>query len=544
VLVEDVLLNQAPDEAWRVLILISLVMCAIVLAMAVAHFAQQYFSRKVTQSVINDIRLAVGAHLLRLSLGFFHRRRQGELLSRLTNDVSQSRKSLRLVFGELLEEPLMLAGAVAAGFATNWRLALMIFFAFPLLIYPILKFGRKIKRYARKRQVKRADVTNVMVQMLAGIRIVKAFRMEEHEEERLQEANRQLLKKSLKVARTRALSETVLEVFNHIGAVVVMLAGGYFVLHNLFEITVADLVTFSAILTRMYKPLKGLTKTYNRIQDSLPGIERVLELLDVRPQITDRPDAVPLGKPEKTIAFEGVTFAYDDEPVLRDISLEVPVGSIVALVGPTGAGKSTLTDLVARYYDPGEGRILIDGADLRSFTVDSLLSRIAVVTQEPFLFHATIRENILYGRPNASQEEVEAAARAAFVHGEILEQPDGYDSVVGDRGSRLSGGQRQRITIARAILKDADILILDEATSSLDSLSEGEVQEALASLMKGRTTFVVAHRLSTIRNADRILVLDRGRIVESGSHDDLLAKGGLYATLHAMQDGGAKSEEV
>jgi ATP-binding cassette, subfamily B, bacterial MsbA len=543
VLVEDVLLSSDPDAAWSVLVLISVTMCVIVVVMALAHYVHMYLTIKVTQSVINDIRLAVGAHLLRLSLGFFHRRRQGELLSRLTNDVGQSRKSLRLIFGDMVQEPLMLAGAVAAGFATNWRLALMIFFAFPLLIYPILRFGQKIKRYARKRQTKRADVTNVMVQMLSGVRIVKAFRMEEHEEGRLREANRQLLKKSLKVARTRALSETILEVFNHIGAVVIMLAGGYFVLHNLFEITVADLVTFSAILTRMYKPLKGLTKAYNRIQDSLPGIERVLELLDIEPEIEDRPDAIPLGKPAKAITFENVSFAYDEESVLRDISVEIPVGSIVALVGPTGAGKSTLTDLVARYYDPGEGRILIDDVDLRAFAVESLLSRIAVVTQEPFLFHATIRENILYGRPDADQEEVEAAARAAFVHGEILEQPDGYDTVVGDRGARLSGGQRQRVTIARAILKDADILILDEATSSLDSRSEGEVQEALGSLMSGRTTFVVAHRLSTIRNADMILVLDRGRIVESGSHDDLVEKNGLYATLHAMQEDGAKNGE-
>jgi subfamily B ATP-binding cassette protein MsbA len=289
----------------------------------------------------------------------------------------------------------------------------------------------------------------------------------------------------------------------------------------------------------MYKPVKGLTKTYNKIQDSLPGIERVFEVLDFRADILDGPDARPLGKPERAIAFEHVSFAYDEEPVLQDITFEAPVGSIVALVGPTGAGKSTLTDLVARYYDPRSGRITIDGVDLREFAVESLLARIAVVTQEPFLFHTTIRENILYGRLDASPEEVEAAAKAAYVHEEILELPEGYETVVGERGARLSGGQRQRITIARAILKDADILILDEATSSLDSRSEGEVQKALANLMEGRTTFVVAHRLSTIRNAARILVLERGRVVESGSHEELVEAGGLYATLHAMQEGGA-----
>jgi subfamily B ATP-binding cassette protein MsbA len=536
-LVEDVLLSRAPDEAWNVLIALCIAMVGIVTVMGIGRFGKVYLSEYVTMSVVNDIRCDVGRHLCTLSLGFHQKRRHGELLSRLTNDVGSSKWAMRLIFGDLAQQPLMLAGAIAAGFATNWRLALMIFVAFPVLAIPISRFGRIIKRQAKKRQVQQADVTNVMVQMLSGIRIVKAFRMEDQEARRLRRSTDQLLRRSMKVARASALSETVLEMFNSIGAVTVMLAGGYFVLNELFAITVADLVTFSAILTRMYRPVKGLARTYNRIQDALPGIERIFEIMDVVPEIRDRERARPLAKPDDVIAFESVTFAYDEEPVLKDVSFRVRVGSVVAIVGPTGAGKSTLTDLVARFYDPAEGRIVIDGDDLRDVTIDSLRDRIAVVTQEPFLFHTTIGENIRYGRPDASREEIEAAARAAFVHGEILEQPDGYETVVGDRGSRLSGGQRQRVTIARAILKDADILILDEATSSLDSRSEKEVQRALANLMEGRTTFVVAHRLSTIRDADLILVLERGRIVESGTHGELLERGGLYRSLHAMQDG-------
>jgi subfamily B ATP-binding cassette protein MsbA len=537
-LVEDVLLNRAPDEAWRILILLTVALIVIVVLMAAGRFVKTYFSAVVTQSVINDVRCDVGRHLLTLSLRYYQRRRQGALLSRLTNDVGQSRRALRLIFGDLVEQPLLMAAAVAAGFATNWRLALMVFCAFPFLAYPISRFGKKIKRQAKKRQLRRADVTNVLVQMLSGIRIVKAFRAEEREGERLRKASNQLLKRSKKVAGATASSLTVLELFNHVGGAVILLAGGWFVLHGKFGVSVADLVTFSAILGRMYKPVKDLTKTYNKVQNCLPSIERVFEIMDARPDIEDGADARPLGRPERSIAFERVTFAYDEEPVLQDVSFEAAVGDVIALVGPTGAGKSTLTDLVARFYDPTEGRILIDGVDLRSYAVGSLLSRIAVVTQDPFLFHTTIRDNILYGRPDATEEEIVAAARAAYVHGEIEELPDGYDTVVGERGARLSGGQRQRLTIARAILKDADILILDEATSSLDSRSEGEVQEALANLMVGRTTFVVAHRLSTIRSASRILVLDRGRIVEQGTHDDLLVQGGLYRTLHAMQEAG------
>jgi len=327
---------------------------------------------------------------------------------------------------------------------------------------------------------------------------------------------------------------------NNLGGLLILAVGGYMVIHGIAGATAADLGTLSIIMAQMYKPAKDLTKTYNKIQESMAGAERIFEIMDERRQIEDRPGAVRFDGPKECITFEDVSFAYDENLVLKDISCRVDVGEVVALVGETGAGKSTMTDLVARFYDPTEGRGAVDGTDVRDFRVLSIRRAISIVSQDAFLFNATVKENILYGRPSATDAEVEAAAKAAGIHGEILEMDRGYQTKVGDRGSRLSGGQRQRVTIARAILKDAPILILDEATSALDSETESIVQEALNRLMEGRTTFVIAHRLSTIAHADRILVLREGELVEEGTHDSLLTKeDGVYASLHRIQFAGA-----
>jgi len=430
----------------------------------------------------------------------------------------------------------MLMGALGAAFITNWRLSLMVFLGFPLLIFPIYRLGRLVKKYSKRRQVQRSVVTQVMLQTVTGVRTVKAFQMEEHENRRLRETSHELLTQSVRVARTTALSKTIIDLMNNFGGLLVLAVGGYMVINGTAGASAADLMTLSVILAHMYKPVKSLTKTYNKIQEALPGAERIFEIMDIEPEIVSKPDALSITTPRREIAFERVTFAYDTDPVLRDVSFRVQVGEVVALVGETGSGKSTVTDLVARFYDPTVGRVTLDGSDLRDYDVMQLRHTISTVSQDAFLFHATVKENIRYARPTATEEEIVEAAKYAGIHDEIMKMEHGYDTVVGERGTRLSGGQRQRVTIARALLKDSPILILDEATSALDSKTETLIQEALNHLMRGRTTFVIAHRLSTIRHADHILVLKEGRLVEQGTHEELLAReGGIYESLHRIQ---------
>ncbi|MHC4859638.1 MAG: ABC transporter ATP-binding protein, partial [Planctomycetota bacterium] len=532
---DDVLLGKGAG-AVQALLWVMTVFAVVILVMAAAAWFKEYLSQYVTQAIVNDIRVNVCGHLVTMEMGFFDRQKSGQLMSRLSNDVTQTRKSIHVLFGEFFQEPLMLLGALGAAFYVNWRLTLMLFIGLPLIVVPVLKLGRLVKRYAKRRQVQRGVVTEVMMQTVTGIRTVKAFQMEDHEVEKLRQASRRLLLQSVRVARTVALSKTFIEVVNSIAGLIILAIGGYMVIYSIAGATASELATLSLIMAQMYKPVKDLAKTYTKIQESLAGAERIFEIVDREPRLRDRPEARVLERPERQIAFENVTFAYDEKPVLKKVSFTARVGEVVALVGETGAGKSTVTDLVARFYDPTEGRVTIDGVDLRDYKTRSIRKNTATVSQDAFLFNASVRENLRYGQPGATDEEIEEAAASAGIHDEILEMDRGYRTPVGERGTRLSGGQVQRLTIARAILKDAPILILDEATSALDSQTESEVQDALKLLMEGRTTFVIAHRLSTIGHADRILVFSEGELVEEGSHEELLEKeDGVYRSLHQIQ---------
>jgi subfamily B ATP-binding cassette protein MsbA len=499
------------------------------------QYLRRYLEAWLAKRLVTDTQMRIAAHLLTLDLGYYQRQRAGEIVSRLTNDLGKLDRTARL-FCNLVSGPLTLLAGVVFCFYTNWRLALLALVAAPIGVVCMHSLSRKMRRASRSAYQKQADATGVLMQFIAGIRTVKAFGQEEGERERFDGEMRSVFDHGMRGARAQARVRPLVELMSGAGLLIVLYVGGRWVLGG--EVEFKELMGFVTALGLMYAPAKDVSNANSQVQETLPAAERVFDILRERPEIVDRPGAVELAGVREAIRFENVTFGYDPaRPVLRGIDLTVNAGERVALVGPSGAGKSTLADLVARFHDPQQGAITIDGVDLRDLKLRSLLANIAIVSQDPFLFHTSIRENIAYGDPGASGEAVEAAARAAAVHEEIFEMSDGYRTVVGERGDRLSGGQRQRICIARAILKNAPILILDEATSSLDTESERKVQTALERLMEERTSLVIAHRLSTIRHADKVLVLEDGEIVSTGTHDELIREGGTYARLWALQSG-------
>jgi subfamily B ATP-binding cassette protein MsbA len=454
----------------------------------------------------------------------------------LNSDVSQSAQTFRLLFGDLIQEALTLLVGVGIMIYLSWQLTGMIALVLPLLVLLVVRFGKKVRKKSLKRQQKVGDQMGSMFQMFSGIKVVKAFRMEETESRRFRAVNDELFRRQMKVVKTQEMSKGFTELFNNFTYIMFIGVGIYAIMKEMLGLTLPVLVAFLALATTLYRPIKHLSRSYNNISDSMAGIERVTEILDLEAETPGQEGSEILTDIRQDIRFENVSFSYGGEQkVLKDIGLEIGKGQTVALVGKTGVGKTTLSDLIPRFYDPTEGRILIDGTDIRTFSRDSLLRHIAVVTQDPFLFDTSVEDNIRYGRLDATEEEIIEAARAAFIHDRILDLPEGYKTRVGDRGARLSGGERQRITIARAILRNPSILILDEATSSLDAESEQWVKKAIDNLMEGRTTVAIAHRLSTIRNADKIVVLEDGRISMMGRHDELMRQGGLYRELCAMQ---------
>ena len=526
---DDVFLNK---REWA-LKLLPVVIVAVFVFRGVTSYGQDYWMEWIGQRVIADVRSQLNAHFQRLSLSFYNRTPTATLLSRMTNDVELMRSALTDAVASVMKDFTSLAVLVAVAFYMDWRLALIAFVAFPLTVAPILGLSRRLRRLTRKGQVTLGTLTALLQETIQGNRVVKAFGMEGYERRRFDEESERLVGLSMKAARIKAFTTPMMEVLASFGIAGVVWAGGSSVMAG--GRTPGEFMAFLTALLLLYDPFKGLTKTNNVVQQGLAAAARIFELLDEPSDVVDRPNAGRFDGLRDRIRFERVTFRYGAEPVLREVDLEIRRGEAVALVGRSGAGKSTLADLIPRFYDVTDGRIAIDGRDIRDFSLASLRAEIALVTQFTFLFNDTVRNNIAYGDVGTSMDRIEAAARAANAHDFIVELPEGYDTVIGELGVKLSGGQRQRVAIARALLKNAPILILDEATSALDNESERLVQEAIERLMKGRTTLVIAHRLSTIRNADRITVLERGRIIEEGSHGELFARGGEYRRLYDLQ---------
>jgi subfamily B ATP-binding cassette protein MsbA len=513
-------------------------LAGLALTLAVAKGLCDYGSAvqmiRVGQRIIADVQKALFTRLMRADLAYFQAHPTGTLISRFTSDAVLLRGAAANVLGGMGKDAVTVAFLVAVMFYQDWLLGLVSFFVFPLAIHPIVGIGRRIRRVAANTQAEIGQLTTLLNQTFQGARHVKAYGMEAYEERRAAGLFERLFALIVRAGRTRSRASPMMEALGGAAIAAVILYGGHQVIVG--ARTPGALFSFITALLLAYQPLKNLANLNASLQEGLAAAERVFEVLDVEPTIHDKRGAGPLRVIGGEIRFDGVSFGYAPGAVALDgVSLTVPAGRTVALVGPSGAGKSTILNLIPRFFDVGEGSIAIDGQDVRSVTLTSLRGAIALVAQEVSLFDDTVRANIAYGRFGASEAEIQAAAQSAGASGFIDELPDAYDTLVGEHGVRLSGGQRQRIAIARAMLKDAPILLLDEATSALDSESERQVQTALRALMRGRTTLVIAHRLSTVQGADLICVVDRGHIVEIGRHEELLVTGGLYSRLHAMQ---------
>lgn len=498
-----------------------------------ARYVQEYSIKTAGQLVIQWIRNQLYCHSIDLPMRFYSRTASGTLMSRILNDVGVMQMAVSDVVVNIMRDGVTLLALTGVAFFTDWKMAAIAFVVLPLAGGPAAFIGKRIKGYSRREQGAIAELTTVLEQTFSGIKVIKAFGTEEREKENFRSVNDYFYKFCRKMIKYDAGSSPIIEILSSFGVAGVLWFGLARVMAG--DMTQGELFSVLTAILLMYAPLKRLTRTNNIVQQAMGAAERVFEVLEESSEIADAADAVSVERLSGAVRFEAVNFAYDQEPVLREFSIRAAPGEVVALVGPSGAGKTTVAGLLCRFFDPTAGRILVDDQDLRAITQQSLHRNIALVDQETFLFHETIRNNIRYGREGASDAEVEEAARLAYADDFIRQLPEGYETSIGDRGLRLSGGQRQRLCIARAILRDAPILILDEATSALDTESEAMVQRALNNLMANRTTFVIAHRLSTIMHANRIVVMEAGRIVEVGRHQELLDGSGLYRRLYEMQ---------
>ena len=535
-LIETVISDIAQgQEGIRQLTIIALMMVIVYFLKGIVYYGQRYLISHVSYKAVRDIRNDLYANLQSLSLNFYSQNKTGEIISRVTNDVNKLQKAIVDSTVSVIYKFLTLLGGIGYLFYLNFRLTLFLIVMLPVMTYVLKRFNTKIRRVSRDVQTKIADVSDVLQETLSAIRVVKSFGREEYEYERFSSENEANFRAKKKNAQYSAILTPSIEFLSSLSFTAILWYGGYEVMQGAMK--PSELIAFFTMLLTISSPLKSLTGISATIQKALASAERIFEIIDMDNHISEENENnIVLDQLEGNIKFDNVSFAYKEgEKVLSNINLEAKPGEIVALVGPSGAGKTTLVDLIPRFYDPTAGKLLIDGYDIRDLDVDVLREQIGVVPQETILFSGSLANNIAYGDLNASLEDIQGAARAANAHGFIQGFKDGYDTAVGERGVGLSGGQRQRIAIARAILKDPKILILDEATSALDAESEALVQDALNALMENRTTFVIAHRLTTIKNADRIAVLSEGCIKNIGTHKELIEKGDLYYELYEGQ---------
>jgi subfamily B ATP-binding cassette protein MsbA len=518
--------------AWR---MIAVLLIGFTLVKGVADYASAYLMAHIGQSSILRLRQDLYAHLLSQSAAFFERHRTNYLVSRLISSAAAIETAVTSTLRSLLLESFTLVAFLIAAFYYNWRLTLGSLLIAPPIAWLTVKFGSSLRKLARESFEGSKHLTDAAQETLANQAIVKAYQAEPRERARFTNVAQRIRRANLRSASIAGMSPPIIEFIGVLFVAALLFFGEREI--RLGRMNQAQFLTFLFFLFRSYDPMRKLSRLQNSMSQALAAARHVWEVMDERAEIPEKPDAIELGPPQHEIEFRHVYFGYANEgrAVLQDVSLTVPVGRMAALVGESGGGKSTLTKLLPRFHDPTSGSVLWDGTDLRDARVDSLRKQIALVTQETVLFNDTVRYNITYGRPDASDDEVHAAARTAFAHDFIMELPQGYDTIIGERGTFLSGGQRQRLAIARAVLIDAPVLILDEATSALDAESEQLVQRAIANLIQNRTTIVIAHRLSTVRRADTIIVMEAGRIIEQGTHNELLARGGQYQRLYELQ---------
>lgn len=529
-IVDDVFVAKDAALLWPV----GFVVMATFLIKGVANYGQSILMSFVGLKIIADTQNRLFAHLTTMDLAFFHNTPSGTLISRFTVDVQQMRMAVSNALTGVGKDMMSLIFLIGVMFWQDWELAAVSFFVFPVAIYPIVRIGKRMRKVTANTQQEIGIFTTVLNQTFQGIRVVKAYGMATYEGSRVAEVVERIFKLTIKAARTREMSRPIMETLGGVAIFVVIVYGGSRVIAE--ETTAGAFFSFITALLMAYEPMKRLANLNASIQEGLASAQRIFAIMDYKPTIVDSADAKPIENVSGEIKFTDVSFAYNEDiRALSGLTIEVAAGKTLALVGTSGGGKSTILNLIPRFYEVSEGAITVDGIDVRDITMQSLYANIALVSQEVTLFDDTVAANIAYGRLGASQAEIEDAARHAAADEFIKELPDGYETVVGEQGIRLSGGQRQRLAIARAMLKNAPILLLDEATSALDTQSERHVQTALSELMKGRTTIVIAHRLSTVVDADTICVIGGGKVIEQGSHKDLLARGGTYKRLHELQ---------
>jgi len=529
-LVDEIFINK--DQF--LLNVLPLALVALFTAKGIFYFLYAYALEWVGQRVIYDLRNRIYNHMLGLSLSFFQRNSTGSLSSRIINDVALMQGAVSHALVRVLRDCITVIGLLGVIIYMDWRLATLSIVFLPLAFAPIVHFGRKFRKVSTSNQEKIGEASGVLHETISGVRIVKAFCMEHYESKRFEKKISELFDILMLDNKYRNTSHPIMEVIGGLSFALILWYGGYQVFKG--TSTPGSFMSFLTALIMLYEPIKGVSKINSTIQSGMAAANRVFTLLDIKSDIVEKEGAADLPPFSESIEFRDVEFAYGtEEPVLHDINLRVGRGEVLAVVGPSGSGKTTLANLIPRFHDVRKGAVQIDGHDIRDVTLKSLRQQIAIVTQQTILFNDTVYNNIAYGRKGCTKEEVHEAARAAYAFDFIQDLPQGFDTVIGESGARLSGGQRQRLSIARAILKDSPLLVLDEATSSLDTESERQVQRALENLMHHRTTIVIAHRLSTIKNAGRIIVMKEGRIVETGNHEELLALGGEYELLHKMQ---------